>query len=254
MSEFYEIIRISDMKEREIEAFYIDPDLMEFDKLRFVLKKGTISQKISFIQNFRFYINDYESINGFFEILKEKMLILDGDIQIEIVKALTILFQYYTNEIKKIKKEYIQFLLELLIQLITEDEKNKKNEIYISLFNQIVIYYKETKLKITDDFVTYVVGLASFGKSNLSRMYSVIFTIGFITIIDSYNIELIERFFRSATDLERCVRIAIASGFFQILLYINQNISQIKKTLRLVSFINFIYRLKNIFPHLRILR
>lgn len=236
MTEYFEIIKISDVKEREIEAYYINPELSEFDKFLFVIKKGNSSQKISFAQNLDFYINTPESAKCFFDLLKEKMFDFEQELQIKISQTL---IKFYTEPYNEIiymfTKEQVYSLLVVIIQIIIDDEKSKKNSVFIELFNNIVKFYQDDKLSIDSDFITFVVNLASFGKSNLSRMYSVIFTIGFINVIDTYNSELIDRFFRSATDLEKCVRVAIASGFCDVVKYIGINQQQIQKVLQLVS-------------------
>ncbi len=235
MTEYFEIIKISDVKEREIEAYYINPDLSEFDKFLYVLKKGNLSQKISFAQNLEFYINTPESVKCFLDLLKEKMFDYEQELQIKLSQTLIRFFtEPYNDIIHLFSKEQIYSLLVVIIQIIIDDEKSKKNDIFIELFNIIVKYYHNDKLSIDSDFITFVVNLASFGKSNLSRMYSVIFTIGFINVIDTYNSELIDRFFRSATDLEKCVRVAIAGGFCDVVKYIGVNQQQIQKVLQMV--------------------
>lgn len=109
---------------------------------------------------------------------------------------------------------------------------------YINFFNAIVNYYENKKINIGKDFITYVVGLASFGKSSYSRKFSVIFASGFTNIIQEYNNELVERLFRSATDMEKSVRFAISQGFFYLGKYIKHNLSLLTKYLSNVSRIN----------------
>lgn len=91
-------------------------------------------------------------------------------------------------------------------------------------------------MEINKDFITFVVNLASFGQSNLSRQYSVIFATGFSAIINSHNSEIIERFFRSATDTEKCVRLSIAQGFYDLCSYIIKDQSSVIKLLKIVRF------------------
>jgi hypothetical protein len=236
-TEYYEIIKISDFKEREIEAYYINPDLSEIDKLTYIMKKGSLNQKISFACNLEFYLTDQNSINAFFDLLKEKMLDFEMEFQHQIIETLIKFYTIPYEEILKfINKEHIHSLLVLIIQIVTDDEKSKKNDIYIRLFHQIVEYYKDAKINLDPDFITFVVNLASFGKSNYSRMYSVIFCTGFAKMIDQHNTEIIDRFFRSATDLEKCVRVAISSGFSVLAGYIGNNEVLLSKILQLVSY------------------
>lgn len=236
-TEYYEIIKISDFKEREIEAYYINPQLSEIDKLTYIMRKGCLNQKISFAYNLEFYLTDQNSINVFFDFLKEKMLDFEMEFQHQIVETLIKFYTIpYDDILKFFKTEHIHSLLVLIIQIVTDDEKSKKNDIYIRLFNQIVDYYKDTKINLDPDFITFVVNLASFGKSNYSRMYSVLFCTGFAKMIDQHNTEIIDRFFRSATDLEKCVRVAISSGFSVIAGYVGNNESLILKILQLVSY------------------
>lgn len=78
-------------------------------------------------------------------------------------------------------------------------------------------------------------GLAGFGKSSYSRKYSVIFSSSFAHIIQDYNCELVDRFFRSANDMESTVRLAIAQNYFYIGKYIKSNFILIPKLLKNVS-------------------
>jgi hypothetical protein len=103
------------------------------------------------------------------------------------------------------------------------------------LFNALVDYYENKKINIGRDFITYVVGLASFGKSSYSRKFSVVFSSGFTNIIQEYNNELVERLFRSATDMEKSVRFAISQGFYYLGKYIKHNLTLLTKYLNNVS-------------------
>lgn len=90
----------------------------------------------------------------------------------------------------------------------------------MNLFNIIISCYKTKKISLNKDFITYIVNLASFGKSAYSRKYSIIFTSGFFEIVREYNNELVDRFSRSTSDLELIVRIAISQGFYSMGKYI----------------------------------
>lgn len=124
--EYYEIIKISDFKEREIESYYIDPDLTEFEKLIYIIKKGALNQKIAFINNLHFFLSDSGSIKTFFNVLKEKMFDFEQEVQLHIVLTLTKYYTYpYRNEIKLITDEHIHILLVLIVRIVTDDEKSK---------------------------------------------------------------------------------------------------------------------------------
>lgn len=89
---------------------------------------------------------------------------------------------------------------------------------------------------MNNDFITYVVNLASFGKSSYSRMYSVLFCTGFSSILNEFNPEIVERFIRSSTDLEKSVRLAISKGFYNMVNYIiNNNTNKLIKLTETVS-------------------
>lgn len=105
----------------------------------------------------------------------------------------------------------------------------------MKLFKTLVEHYKSTKINVNHDFITYVVNLAGFGKSSLSRQYSVFFSIGFVNLVPENNGELLERFFRSANDTEKCVRLAVTQGFNDVYLRVAENQTMVLKIIKLVS-------------------
>lgn len=125
-NEFYEVIKITDLKEREIEAFYINPNLTEKEKLSFVLRKGVYSQKMAFISNIKFYLEDEDCVDALFEILEEKMLDFEQEFQLHIIKTFEKIFtEPYADEIKNLHEKHINCFMVLIVKLITEDEKSK---------------------------------------------------------------------------------------------------------------------------------
>lgn len=131
--EYFEIIKISDFKEREIESYYIDPDLTEFEKLIYIIKKGALNQKIAFINNLHFFLSDSESIQTFFNVLKDKMFDFEQEVQLHIVQTLTKYYTYpFRKEITLITEEHVHILLVLIVRIVTDDEKSK-----VKLFNII---------------------------------------------------------------------------------------------------------------------
>ena len=125
-NEYYEIIKIPDLKEREIEAFYINENYSSLDKLLYVLKKGVVSQKMAFITNINFYISSEESVNSFFEFINEKIYSLECEVQMHLFDVLNKLFlDSNSSIIVNIKEKHINYLLIIIVKLIIEDEKNK---------------------------------------------------------------------------------------------------------------------------------
>lgn len=124
--EYYETIKISDFKDREIESFYINPDLEETEKLALVLRKGSLSQKMSFITNLPFYINTDENTDFVFNLLKDKMFDYEQELQVHTAQAITELYSSPRLEcIQCIRERHIEIVLTLIVKIVVDDEKSK---------------------------------------------------------------------------------------------------------------------------------
>ena len=132
-NEYYEVIRIPDLKEREIEAFYVDESLSNYDKLIYILKKGVLCQKLSYITNIEFYLLTKDHIDRFFEFLNDEIYNLENELQLHIFFKFQELFnkdKANNNIINNLNENHVNDLIVIIVKLIVEDEKNKVNYIY----------------------------------------------------------------------------------------------------------------------------
>lgn len=124
--EYYETIKISDFKDREIESFYINPDLIDTEKLALVLRKGSLSQKMSFLTNIPFYIINEESADFVFNLLKDKMFDFEQELQVHVAQTINELYSPLKLEyVQYINEHHVDIILTLIVKIVIDDEKSK---------------------------------------------------------------------------------------------------------------------------------
>ena len=235
-SDFNEEFKIMDNREREIESYFIDPEMSDVDRVNFVLRKGNYSQKICLLQNFSDFLSSKLVVEAFLNYFQDKFDELEQELQSKIIATMS---KFYSKKLNlfvdHINEHQVNSIVSLLVKSCVNDERNEKNLQYINFFKILANYYENKKMSIDQDFITYVVNLASFGKSPFSRKYSVIFSSGFTIFINEFNMELVERFFRSSKDIEHPVRLAISQGYLSVGKYIKNKPKLIYKLLSSVS-------------------
>jgi hypothetical protein len=127
MEEFIEVIKITDIKAREIENFSINPDFSDSERILFVLKKGHISQKISLVNNFKFLLTSIDCVNAFFSYIEDKFLDFEQELQYLIVQTLTSFYlpPVTISIVENISSIHINSLLVLIVKIVVNDEKNE---------------------------------------------------------------------------------------------------------------------------------
>lgn len=148
-NEFFEIIKITDLKEKEIESFYINPTLTESERITLIMKKGHLTQKLSLISNLRKYFTNKSCVEIFFNFIKDKFLDLEQELQINIIETLTKFFRssFSLNEIlDNISDNHVRQLLLLIVKFVVNDEKSQVN--YLNRFNNFFSFVFRTTLFI----------------------------------------------------------------------------------------------------------
>lgn len=140
MEEFIEVIKITDIKAKEIENFSINPDYSESERILYVLKKGHISQKLSLVNNLKVLLSSVECVNAFFTYIEDKFLDFEQELQFQIIQTLTSFYLSPVNSVivENISSIHINSLLVLITKIVVNDEKNevsyKCNIIYLFYF------------------------------------------------------------------------------------------------------------------------
>lgn len=153
--EFIEIIKLTDFKEKEIESFYIDPLLSDEERITYIMKKGFLCQKRSLVSNLKDYFLSKSCIKTFFNILEDKFLDMEQELQLHIIETLTI-FYICNNNLYKRKSKNKQNSFSNSVSFndsassFRSNKGNSNNNNY-SLFSSNLINKKEYKY-IIDNF------------------------------------------------------------------------------------------------------
>lgn len=123
----FEFIKVTDLKQREIESLYINPELNENERMIYILKKGFLNQKISLISNLKKYFLKYSNcIESFFQYFEDKFLDMETELQTSILVFIISLYTppYEENILNKIKEKQVNGILDLIIKSVVNDEKS----------------------------------------------------------------------------------------------------------------------------------
>ena len=122
-------------------------------------------------------------------------------------------------------KHIYNLIIKFCMKIISTDDKNVYNaftyqisDYYVQALNQIVSFFTiHGKIKIDNDIIDFTINLGNFGKSAISRRFSVYFcscilqvNIIFTQINDSLNNDVINRFMILSSDAERVIRLEIS--------------------------------------------